>query len=437
MIRYGRIPPVRRYIIQFNVIANGYMNMKACKGCSSPHYTVHTVCVCVCSMRLCEAALPSLPSVMKTLTVIIVSSSAERFSSSRPQQLTIHTHEMAAEWFVPFAEFASAYPVSVAALVGLSLLTSPFGVARLLAICVFTIPYYTAQALLAYCFPWFFEKKVAGEVCYITGGASGIGKLMSERFISLGATVVVLDVNEAMLKQAHKEIQAHAAGGGHCFAFVVDLADRAATYAAMEKAKEAAGPCTILVNNAGIVTGKTLLAGSDRLQELTMAVNTTAHFWTVKAALPGMIERNHGHICTIASSAGLCGIPGLADYCASKAGALYFDEAIRLEMRKNGHTGVKTTVVCPFYIKTGMFEGCTTKWPRLLPLLEPEYVANAIVSASRRERPMLCMPVLVNLVPMLRGLLPIGTCEFLGEWFGVLDSMDDFKGRMASSKKAD
>ena len=49
-----------------------------------------------------------------------------------------------------------------------------------------------------------------------------------------------------------------------------------------------------------------------------MAVNSTAHFWTVKACLPAMMEADHGHIVTIASSAGLCGTPGLADYCASK-----------------------------------------------------------------------------------------------------------------------
>jgi hypothetical protein len=49
-----------------------------------------------------------------------------------------------------------------------------------------------------------------------------------------------------------------------------------------------------------------------------MAVNSTAHFWTAKACLPSMMDNNHGHIVTIASSAGLCGTPGLADYCASK-----------------------------------------------------------------------------------------------------------------------
>jgi len=69
-----------------------------------------------------------------------------------------------------------------------------------------------------------------------------------------------------------------------------------------------------------------------------MAVNATAHFWTAKACLPSMMENNHGHIVTISSSAGLCGTPGLADYCASK---------VRLQKQRNtaltlAHAQIKT-----------------------------------------------------------------------------------------------
>lgn len=70
-----------------------------------------------------------------------------------------------------------------------------------------------------------------------------------------------------------------------------------------------------------------------------------------------MVERDHGHIVTIASAAGTTGVPGLADYCASKFGAVGFHESIRLEMRKLGKFSVKTTLVTPYYIDTGMFTG--------------------------------------------------------------------------------
>jgi len=74
-----------------------------------------------------------------------------------------------------------------------------------------------------------------------------------------------------------------------------------------------------------------------------------------------MLARNHGHIVTIASAAGLFGVNGLVDYCASKYAAVGFDESLRAELWVQQKSGVHTTVVCPFYINTGMFDGVTTR----------------------------------------------------------------------------
>ena len=77
-----------------------------------------------------------------------------------------------------------------------------------------------------------------------------------------------------------------------------------------------------------------------------------------------MIAKKKGHIVSIASLAGLVGLPGLSDYCASKFGAVAIDEAIRLELKKNGHYGyVKTTCICPYFINTGMFDGAKSAFP--------------------------------------------------------------------------
>lgn len=83
---------------------------------------------------------------------------------------------------------------------------------------------------------------------------------------------------------------------------------------------------------------------------------------TTKAFLPSMLENNHGHVVTIASSAGLFGVCGLCDYCASKFGAVGFDESLMMELRAMKKTGVHTTVVCPFFINTGMFDGVKTRY---------------------------------------------------------------------------
>ena len=82
---------------------------------------------------------------------------------------------------------------------------------------------------------------------------------------------------------------------------------------------------------------------------------------TTKAFLPSMLENNHGHVATIASSAGLFGVCGLCDYSASKFGAVGFDESLMMELGVMKKTGVHTTVVCPFFINTGMLDGVRTR----------------------------------------------------------------------------
>ena len=99
--------------------------------------------------------------------------------------------------------------------------------------------------------------------------------------------------------------------------------------------------------------GKSFLELTDEQVQKTMDVNVMAHMWLAKAFLPEMIRTNCGHIVTISSAAGILGVNGLADYCASKFAAFGFDESIRLELKAQNITGVHTTCVCPYYINTG------------------------------------------------------------------------------------
>ncbi|XP_062850093.1 epidermal retinol dehydrogenase 2 isoform X2 [Trichomycterus rosablanca] len=192
--------------------------------------------------------------------------------------------------------------------------------------------------------------------------------------------------------------------------------------------KREVGDVTILINNAGVVTGKKFLQCPDNLIEKTMEVNSLAHFWTYKAFLPAMIAANHGHVVSIASSAGLIGVSGLADYCASKFAAVGFAESMALELHALGCNGVKTTIVCPFFINTGMFEGANTKWPRLMPILEPDYVCRKIVDAVRRDQVYLYLPRSMYLTISLKHLLPVKLGMLLGEYLGAFDFMAKFKG---------
>ena len=319
----------------------------------------------------------------------------------------------------------------------LAWLTSPKGVIHLLII-ICKIPYYALRVLLGWMMPSLIAKDVSNETVLITGGGGGIGSLMAMKFAELGAKQIVLvDINKNALEDVRDKVNdlvKSQNGSTKVFIVQADLSKEETTTKAMNEIKAEVGNISILINNAGIVTGKKIVDSPPKLMKLTMAVNIEAHFWTVKAVLPSMIENNHGHICTIASSAGLLGVPGLADYCASKHAAVGFDESIRMEMRHLGCTGVKTTCVNPFFIKTGMFEGAASRYPRLLPLLEPEYAASKIVRAIRCNQEVLIMPLAVHLTPIVR-LLPVAVFDEICDWFGVLETMNDFKGRGDSASK--
>jgi all-trans-retinol dehydrogenase (NAD+) len=258
----------------------------------------------------------------------------------------------------------------------------------------------------------------------ITGAASGIGLLLARGAAARGARVTLLDLDEAGLLAARAEIRRE---GGDAAAFTVDLRDRSAVQATAARVLAARGPVDILINNAGVVTGRTLLECSDEAIERTFQVNTLALFWTVRALLPAMIAQRRGHVVTIASAAGLGGTSRLTDYCASKFAAVGFDESLRLELKRLGHP-IRTTVVCPWYIDTGMFQGVRTRFPRLLPILKPDYVADRTLRAIQGNRRRLIMPRFVMAVLLAR-ILPLGLFDGVMRFFGVDRTMDEFSGR--------
>jgi len=266
--------------------------------------------------------------------------------------------------------------------------------------------------------------RFAGAHVLVTGAASGIGRLLARGAAARGARVTLLDRDEAGLLAVRAEI---AAAGGEAAGFTVDLCDRAALQAAAGRVLAERGPVDILINNAGVVTGKPLLECSDAAIERSFQVNALALFWTVRALLPAMIARGRGHVVTIASAAGLGGTSRLTDYCASKFAAVGFDESLRLELRRLGHP-VRTTVVCPWYIDTGMFQGVRTRFPRLLPILRPDYVAARILGAIQADRRRLVLPRFVMAVLLIRAL-PLTLFDAVMRFFGVDRSMDEFAGR--------
>merc|ERR1719167_739551 len=268
------------------------------------------------------------------------------------------------------------------------------------------------------------KEVISGQIVLVTGGGSGIGRLMCLRFARLGAIVVTWDINDAGNKETVAMIKKE---GNKAFDFKVDMTNREGIYAAAKETKSKVGKVSILVNNAGIVSGTALLDTPDAKIIRTFDVNILAHFWTLKAFLPHMIERKMGHIVNVASLAGHSGTNKLVDYCASKFAAVGLDEALRVEMFVQGHSDyIKTTVVCPYYISTGMFAGVYSK---IIPILEPEYVADKAVAGCLANREVLLLPWWSYMLIALKAIVPEPAFMRLSQAFGFNCSMDQFTGR--------
>jgi len=285
--------------------------------------------------------------------------------------------------------------------------------------------YYVIERLVKMCLPQkMLEKNISGQVVLVTGGGSGIGRLMCLRFARLGATIVTWDINKAGNEETVDMIKKE---GNRAFSYTVDMSSRDDIYRVAEQTKEDVGPVTILVNNAGIVSGTAVMDTPDSKIVKTFEVNVLAHFWTIKAFLPDMIKHKLGHIVNVASLAGQSGTNKLVDYCSSKFAAVGLDEAFRVEMFVQGHSDyIKTTVVCPYYISTGMFAGVQSK---LIPILVPEYVADSVVGATLTNREVLLLPWWSFILIALKAILPEAGFIRLSQAFGFNCSMDQFEGR--------
>ncbi|XP_046581553.1 short-chain dehydrogenase/reductase family 16C member 6-like [Haliotis rubra] len=269
-------------------------------------------------------------------------------------------------------------------------------------------------------------KSVFGDIVLITGSGSGMGRQLAVEFAKRGAVIVLWDIDKEGNNETLTIIEDI---GGTAHSFIVDVSDRQAVYRTGEQVRQEVGDVTILINNAGVVTGKSLLESPDHMIERTFDVNLLAHFWTVKCFLPAMLRRNHGHVVNIASSVGLVGVNKLTDYSASKFGVVGFTEVLNYEIVFAGYDQVHTTVVCPSYTKTGMFEGCEMRFPAVIPPLETRATVEKIIQGILTNQHQICIPRLVYVVSVLKTMLPTDAMVEIVKFFGADKFMDTYTGR--------
>ncbi len=264
---------------------------------------------------------------------------------------------------------------------------------------------------------------ITGSRVLVTGGGRGLGRRIALHAAARGAAeVAVWDVDGQRAQQVADEITAH---HRRASAATVDIRDAGAVAAAAVTA----GDVDVVVNCAGVVTGRRLLDADEAAIRRTFEVNTLALYWVTRAFLPGMVRRDRGTVVTIASAAGMVGVARQTDYSASKFAAVGFTESLRAELRAE-RSRVRSLLVCPYYIDTGMFEGVRTRVPWLLPILREDDVARAVVDGIERGRAQIVLPPAVWVVPGLR-LLGTRGFDALMDLLGINHTMDHFVGRQA------
>jgi len=206
------------------------------------------------------------------------------------------------------------------------------------------------------------QQEFEGRVAVVTGASSGIGRATAELLEERGAKVVRFSRS-----------------GGDVTGDVSNEADVARLF-------DEAGPCDILINNAGTIETALLHEMSAEAWDRTFAVNVRGAFLTCKYALPSMIARRSGVIVNVSSISGVVGpekFPGFTAYCASKAALISLTESLAVEVKEHG---IRVNCISPGSVDTKMWADVSGGAPASMT---PREIAEAIAFlATDRSRPM-------------------------------------------------
>ncbi|KAK1997534.1 short chain dehydrogenase [Colletotrichum falcatum] len=242
---------------------------------------------------------------------------------------------------------------------------------------------------------WDWDK----EVVLITGGSGGIGASVAQQLVTRNprTTIVVVD---------YVPLTWRPAPGANVRYFQCDLSDKTAIRTLCERVRREVGNPTVLVNNAGLARGFSVMDGTYTDVELTINTNLVAPFLLVKEFLPHMVKSNHGHIIHVGSMSGLIPPARIADYAATKAGLIALHEALQLELKyANRAPKVRLTLGIFGFIKTPLFGADRSGQPPFLfPLIESDTVGRCFVDTLYSGfGKTIYMPGIMRYVAMLRG----------------------------------
>lgn len=192
------------------------------------------------------------------------------------------------------------------------------------------------------------QGELAGRVALVTGGGSGIGRATSLLFSQEGASVAVVDVDEAAAAATVEEIHA---GGGKAIAVTADVSSEEDAQAAIERTMREFGALHILFNNAGIIRRASVLDTTIEEWDRVVAINLRGVFLMSRFAIPRIAQSNGGAVVNTGSGWGLVGGRDAASYCATKAAVVNLTRAMSIDHAKDH---IRVNCVCPGDTNTGM-----------------------------------------------------------------------------------
>jgi len=247
-----------------------------------------------------------------------------------------------------------------------------------------------------------------GTPVAVTGGAHGIGRAIAQHFARAGARVAIGDLDGDGAARLADEI------GGGAIGVALDVTDRDAFAAFLDAAEQTHGPLGVMVNNAGVDWVGPFHEEPDQVSRRELDINLMGTILGTRLALQRMLARRQGHVVNVASGVGRVPLPGSSVYSASKHGIVGLTESLRMEYRDSG---VRFSVVQPSQVETAMIEGQPR--PRLLPVVSPDDVAEAVLDAVRRNKFEVWVPASQAVSVKLGNLLPRRARESLMRFLGV------------------
>ncbi len=257
------------------------------------------------------------------------------------------------------------------------------------------------------------RRKIDGLRGILTGASSGIGRALAVELVGNGAKLVVVARRPEPLEELAQQLRG---ARGAVEIVVGDVTLSEVQHAALDRATGAFGGLDLLVNNAGIgAMGRFADASADRLRQV-MEVNFFAAAELTRLAVPLLKQGNRPMIVNVSSVLGHRGVPGFAEYCASKFALQGFSESLRAELTS---LGIDVLVVSPARTRTDFFESAIdaegTPWP-LLKGMAAEAVAHKIVAAVRKGKHQLVTSAGGKLLVWSSRLLPGVMDRLLGRY---------------------